>query len=226
MAFDDARSEIVMFGGRVTNIAPVDETWVLNSAGWGRAQPAASPGPRTAHAMAYDRRADEVVLFGGLNLAGPLHDTWVWDGGTWHEAGQNAGPPPLSGHTMVWSSLRQRVVLFGGGAGDEVRSDVWEWDGAQWQPRELPLAVPERREHAAGWDTGRNRMVVLGGVEIAGVPLDDEWELVDDRWMFVNHSVRPGPRFGAAMADAGADGVFLFGGRDREGFLSDLWRYR
>jgi len=226
MAFDDSRSEIVMFGGRVTSIAPVGDTWILGTGGWAQAQPATSPPARTAHAMAYDRRHRLVLLFGGMSINGPLDDTWAWDGTSWQATGQNARPDARSGHTLVWSPLRRRVILFGGRALDGVRSDVWEWDGTQWQPRELQGAIPARWEHAVGWDEGRGRMVVLGGVQVAGVPLGDVWELVDDRWMFVNHTVRPGARFGAAMVDAGAEGVFLFGGRDTEGFLDDLWRYR
>ena len=226
MAFAESTNEIVMFGGRVATIAPVAETWVLGVGGWVQAQPATSPPPRTAHAMVYDPRRDVIVLFGGVDVQGPLGDTWLWDGASWQESGDSGGPAARSGHSLVWSPVRQRVILFGGSAGDGVRSDVWEWDGGRWQPHEVHGGIPPRRHHAAAWDGGRGRMIVLGGVEVAGVPLDDMWELIDDRWLPVEHAVKPARRFGPSMVETGTNGVFLFGGRTGEGLLNDLWLYR
>lgn len=225
MAFDAARGQIVLFGGRVIGVAPFGDTWLLDGTGWQEATPDSAPAGRAGHAMAFDPRRGEVVLFGGVGITGVLGDTWVWDGVSWHLAGQNAGPAARSGHTMVWDPVRRRVVLFGGSNPDGVRADLWEWDGSRWERRDTHGDIPPRREHAAGWDPGRARLVIAGGQE-GGVAKDDVWELTGDLWLPVEHQVGPGRRFGASMAPGPAGDLLLFGGRRVDGFLGDLWRYR
>lgn len=225
MAFDEARGEVVLFGGRVVGVAPFGDVWLLDGSGWREAVVDTVPVARAQHAMAFDAQRGEVVLFGGVGLNGLLGDTWTWDGTRWRLAAQHVGPSARSGHSLVWDPVRRRIVLFGGSNAEGVRADAWEWDGGRWDQREARGEIPGRREHAAGWDAGRARMIVAGGQE-GGVGKDDVWELTGDRWLLVEHQVRPGRRFGASMAPGVGGDLLLFGGRSPEGFLSDLWRYR
>ena len=83
MAFDTARSSAVLFGGQDRLsflVGLLADTWLWHAGQWSQASPAASPPPRTGHAMAYDGARARVVLFGGLSEAGAtqLDDTWLW----------------------------------------------------------------------------------------------------------------------------------------------------
>jgi hypothetical protein len=62
-------------------------------------RPGIGPGPRHAHAMAYDSARRSIVLFGGLPtaaIANPLGDTWEHIETDVNEA---APPPPIPGQT-------------------------------------------------------------------------------------------------------------------------------
>ena len=61
MAYDSARSRVVMFGGYFA----LAETWEWDSVTWTLRSPATSPPGRHAAAFAYDARRGRTVLFGG-----------------------------------------------------------------------------------------------------------------------------------------------------------------
>jgi hypothetical protein len=63
-------------------------TDVWNGVSWTSVS-GAQPGPRAAHAMAYDRDRDRVVLFGGESVpdGALLGDMWEFDGSGWVRAG-------------------------------------------------------------------------------------------------------------------------------------------
>lgn len=101
MAFDEARKEMVLFGGSIEAntrgvFSYLDDTWVWDGRTWAR-RAAASPGPsgrRMAH-MAFDPQLGKLVMVGGTNsyaaeAATPgtiylkyLEEMWTWDGTQW-----------------------------------------------------------------------------------------------------------------------------------------------
>jgi hypothetical protein len=88
MVFDAGRGVSLLFGGDTGNPSAgqwtlSDETWTWNGAAWQKLQPAASPSPRMAHALAYDADRRRVVLFGGQTADATVEETWEWDGQTW-----------------------------------------------------------------------------------------------------------------------------------------------
>jgi hypothetical protein len=153
--FDDARAELVVFGGSPLPlpIAAFDDTWLWNGRAWRQATPAVRPPARMWHAMAYDAVRQVVVLFGG-RAATPtfLQDTWLWNGSTWQLAATPLAPPARGQHGLACDAARGRIVLTGGGLGlASAFADTWEWDGATWQakpagdyPGTAPLVLASR----------------------------------------------------------------------------------
>jgi hypothetical protein len=143
MVYDSGRQEIVLFGGQ--GAAPADDqpqvlygdTWVWNGRTW-RAASAAGPGPRSFHAMSFDRRHGLVLLHGGERRGVLLDDLWAWNGAGWRELPQpGTAPGRRRLHAMAYDARRDKTVLYGGVGRDadgvtRAYDDTWEWDGARW----------------------------------------------------------------------------------------------
>ena len=85
MAYDAARSQVVMFAGFNATInapgqLPVDnQTWIWDGTNWVQQTPLASPIGRYAHSMTFDTAHQNIVLLGGLSSTNDLlGDTWLW----------------------------------------------------------------------------------------------------------------------------------------------------
>jgi len=93
--------QISMFGGLDSiNAAPppavFHETWVFDGKHWTHRQDI-GPGPRWAHAMAYDSARRTIVLFGGLPIFGAPDDGTLQGrllGDTWEHTETDAAPVP------------------------------------------------------------------------------------------------------------------------------------
>jgi hypothetical protein len=83
MAFDDARDEIVLYGGRGDSDDFAD-TWILAGSSWSECD-VQGPGPLNVHEMAYDPGRERVVLFGGFHAGATYADVWEWDGEAWEQ---------------------------------------------------------------------------------------------------------------------------------------------
>jgi hypothetical protein len=78
MAYDAARSEVLLFGGEGASGETLADVWAWNGEAWAEVTPrGVTPGPRYQHAMAYDPALGRVVLFGGHDGILPQGDTWV-----------------------------------------------------------------------------------------------------------------------------------------------------
>jgi hypothetical protein len=135
MAYDIARSRIVLFGGSDDRDRPLQDTWEWDGQTWLNVTPAGQkPSARSRHKMAYDRVRRRMVLFAGDNHTSQLpRDMWEWDGAQWTElTGASMQPDtPRLDHALAYDSARGRLVLFGGwvqGAGEI--DDTWEWDAS------------------------------------------------------------------------------------------------
>lgn len=158
VAYDDARGQLVLFGGLVGQSTTVNETWTWDGKSWKLQTPKTSPSAREQAAMAYDPVHHNVVLFGGLargNVSGkggalvPVMDTWTWDGRTWtmratsHEPVFNSSWPAAA----AFDPVSGMVLAFGypqGGTGEAAGpgpSQTWAWNGSDWvqlHPRTTP----------------------------------------------------------------------------------------
>src|SRR5438876_7586913 len=101
VAFDAARSQVVMFGGN-TEGGYTAATWTWDGSTWAQQHPAQAPAPRVGHAFAYDPLRREIVLFGGIESETALADTWTWDGTDWARRTPAASPPARYGAAMAF----------------------------------------------------------------------------------------------------------------------------
>lgn len=167
IAYDEARSHFVVFGGGQA------DTHVWNGTAWS-VLVGNGPEPRAFAAMAFDRARQHTVLFGGANGSPIYGDTWIWNGTAWTKATPSVSPPARLAAGMAYDPIAQRVVLFGGrdASGSDL-DDTWEWDGSNWT-RLAPKTSPARRTPQLAWDAARGRVVTFGS-RFTG--LSDAWEL-------------------------------------------------
>jgi hypothetical protein len=153
VAYDEARRQLVMFGGKIPNLAspPVgqiepgtvgDETWTWDGERWTQQAPRATPPARENALVAYDAALAQVVLFGGglgTTLQDEeLRDTWTWDGRTWTERPSAAVPsrsamPGQAGAVMAYDPASRTVLLYEVTAQTPaLTTETWRWDGAGW----------------------------------------------------------------------------------------------
>jgi hypothetical protein len=182
MAYDAARSKVVLFGGYNNSFNGVArELWEWDGASstWTNRTPGAIPGPeawpaaRDGTSLVFDVGRRKSVLFGGFDNAGKFFsDLWEWDGdgGTWMNrtpaAPAPSWPDARESHAAVYDAHRDRSVIFGGGP---TRRDVWEWNAADgtWSERlpSSPLAdwPTGRAAHAMAYDSLRRNVILFGG---------------------------------------------------------------
>ncbi|MEM7200429.1 MAG: kelch repeat-containing protein [Planctomycetota bacterium] len=208
MAYDAARSQVVLFGGTpVSGGALSADTWLWDGTNWRLATPARSPAARLGPALSESTVPGRVLLFGGTTDTGAADDTWEWDGTQWIER-RPAQRPSGSPVGMVLDRQRGRVVMLLRGA-----NDLWVWDGANWTslPGRAPAPAPQVEQLIA--DPVRRRLVTHGGVDpISGVVLGSTWEWDGTVWR-EHTGPGPGPRTGHAMTyDPVRGGVLLHGG--------------
>lgn len=180
MAFHVVRGTAVLYGGysAESNITRSD-TWEWNGSSWTQWS-GASPGPRRAHAVAYDTARDRLVLFGGHSGSGLTNDTWEWDGVAWMQRA-SAGPAPRQVHAMAYDSGRGKTVLFGGAIQGGEAADTWEWDGATWTDRTPGTGPSPRGYISICYDAGRARTVLYGGYDHT-TTFGDTWEWDGTAW--------------------------------------------
>jgi len=217
MAYDGARSEVVLFGG---DDGPTDkqDTWVYDGSAWDRV---AIDGPfaRKGHTMAYDSLRERVLMFGGDDVR-----LWAWDGDVWSEV---AGFAPFSRDEICisYDAARDRVVCFGGrdGAGFYY-DDTWEYDGSQWTEVIPATTRPlDRVGYALAYDAAGQQTVMFGGHNKSVGLLGDTWIWDGVDWVLAAQS-GPAPRRGAHMVyDSLRQQLVLYGGFGNMGQLKDTW---
>ena len=175
MAYDQARQQIVFFGGPYNGSAYGNQTWVWDGAAWTQKFPATVPPGRYSPGLAYDSIRQQVVMFGGATQTAILSDTWVWDGTNWtQKAAGLPAPPGRINHGMAFDG--QQIVMFGGWdaafAGFVVYGDTWVWNGTSWTQKILATHPTARSDFGMAYDGARNQVVVFSGVD-AGA--NDTW---------------------------------------------------
>jgi len=184
-AYDEARAEVVVFGGSLGGWAHAD-TWTGDGAHWTERDVDDAPSSRAAASMAFHAGLGRVVLFGGSRDREKLGDTWVWDGARWEGPEPGEGPSARSHHGMVYDRENDEVVLFGGysedrecslGAGTESCRDTWVWGDGGWEQRAPETTPPGGGGLLLAYDHLRQRTVCVGrsdGARDCG-PQRDDW---------------------------------------------------
>ncbi len=178
MAFDAARSEVVLFGGWNSGSA-LGDTWVWNGTTWSQKAPYTVPTARWEADAVYDAARAEVLLFGGTNSSGRLSDTWVWNGTTWTQRNSPLNPGGRDEFAMIYDSTRSEVLVFGGFNGYSPVNDTWAWNGATWT-QAIPGSSPGQRYGLSmAYDTARKEAVLFGGTTNGVTFMGDTWTWKD-----------------------------------------------
>ncbi|HZI29542.1 MAG TPA: kelch repeat-containing protein [Gemmatimonadaceae bacterium] len=175
MVFDEARHQMVLFGGwgAEEGAPPGDRgsTWALNGSTWSRVANT-GPSPRHNAVAVYDAARQRILLYGGIIGSFPneqtLSDTWEWNGTAWSKVA-DTGPTPRVHLNMGYDRARGRVVLYGGfslGSMTELR-DIWEWNGTSWmqQPVNGP---PNTVARGVAFDEKAGALVLFSASEDPG----------------------------------------------------------
>ncbi len=220
VAYDTARSRLVLFGGRLSTISMPrsNETWELSATGWTQRTPTTSPSARSGHDMVYDPVRQRVVLFGGFPDTGVrLGDTWTWDGTTWTQQFPTNSPGARSGHRMAWDAARNVVTLFGGridGTSAFYLADTWTWDGTTWTQMTTAVSPSAREGVAIAYDPNfmGGQVIVFGGIGSSGNRSDTHaWN--GSSWTQLSVTSAPPGRVFHDMTYSPALGkIILFGG--------------
>jgi hypothetical protein len=212
MAYDSARSRIVLFGGRFDQTS-FGDTWLWDGEAWTQAQDT-GPAPRDHPAAAFDSGRARLVLFGGISGASKHRDTWEWDGEAWTQVA-DTGPSARYGHAMCFDRTAGRTILFGGSE----KLETWSWDGKRWT--DLTDVGPPPSLYPALVGTGRGT-ILFGGNKYESTSIQDDlgaetWELVGDDWT-ERQNMGPTGRYAHALAyDKARERVVLFGGTGWQG---------
>lgn len=208
MAFDSARSRVVLFGGDGNGL--LADTWEWDGVNWLQRLPTTSPSSRRRHSMAYDAARQRIILFGGWNGSNAMNDTWEWGGTNWIQRSPTTIPAARHYHVMSYDSARQRIVLFGGNTGAAFLGDTWEWDGTTWLARFSTAYPSARMDSGIAYDSARQKTVLFGGWNAGD--LTDTWEWDGTNWAPRTPSGLPVRRHGAMAYDALQQRVTHFGG--------------
>jgi hypothetical protein len=229
LAYDSARSRVVMFGG-VTNDAadPFPASlWSWDGRAW-TCTAAPGPGGRIDAFLAFDDARGRLVLFGGRRVTPNrtsqfLVDTWEWDGKAW-SLRDAAGPGPRIHGAIAYDPARRRVVISGGGGEQEGRRDTWEWDGVRW--RELAVKLPDLNMADALASSANALLLLTGAVdpapECAGLRRARLYSLGPNDTL--TDLAAAGPCFSPqAPVAPTADGLLLFAGWDGPSRPAATW---
>jgi hypothetical protein len=214
MAYDEARGEVVMFGGEIASNNSVADTWIWDEGEWIQMNPSDAPSARSSPAMAFDHKTGKVVLFGGVGTGGVYRDdTWTWDGEQWHEETPAHKPSARSHADMVFDYRTGKLTLFGG-VNNGVRDEsVWVWDGEDWTEVTSSPGPVGRNAANLVFDARAGRVMLFGGYDDESDRRNDTWLWDGAAWTELSPSNTPPARSHAAMEFFPATGdTILFGG--------------
>lgn len=217
MAFDTARSRVVLFGGRENDKDVVGDTWVYENNDWRELHPASAPTARQIAGLAYDPLRDRVVLFGGTNLnaAGTAVETrfdmWEFDGTTWHQV--MAEGPKVNKPMLVWDGVRHQMIMMGVDADAKTVMYVYDPAAVKWNEVK-PAALPPCANEASLVYMEKDGLIALLGGLCLGT-YDEAWYYDGVSWYGFNSGATIGHVFGHAVTyDARRDEIVIYGGME------------
>ena len=189
MAFDEARGVMTLFGGRGSDGAPLDDTWIWGG-GWSRIDSPLSPPSRSDAGMVYDPSSEQVMLFGGRGAAGTsvmaaapvLGDTWAWNGSTWSSTASAVQPQSRAFPMLAYDGVNDGIILFGGEAfGGAQLQDTWMWKDGAWT-LQYPSVVPDLQPIIGGIAETQGGTIRVWGLSPTGT-VGPSWGWTGATWM-------------------------------------------
>ncbi|HMD44791.1 MAG TPA: hypothetical protein VKG43_01430 [Acidimicrobiales bacterium] len=220
-AYDEATSQMVLFGGIGPGPTDDNDTWTWSGSSWTQVDDAGAPGCTTtcpgspagrySGAMAYDPATGQLLLFGGSTAgATPWNDTWLWNGSTWTQVNTGSAgctnacpnsPPARQGGQMAYDPATGQLVLFGGALNPSYYNDTWTWNGSSWTQADdagapgctttCPSSPPGRQAGAMADDPATAQLVYFGGGASAG-NFNDTWLWNGSSWSQTDDAGSPG----------------------------------
>lgn len=160
MAYDVARKETVLFGGRDASFARRAETWHWNGTNWSTFGTTDAPSGRYLSAMTYDTDLERCVLVSGLASAGAPNDTWAFVNDNWVSLPATMAVPGHYDHALAYDEAGHRTILFGGYNNGPV-GDTWAYANGTWTQLGQPVSPLDYP--AAAYLAARKRVVRVGG---------------------------------------------------------------
>jgi uncharacterized repeat protein (TIGR01451 family) len=232
MAYDSARSRIVLYGGNATGWAYTYTTWEFDGDWHAMATPGHPPA-RYGTALVYDPGRGSLLLFGGSDETDTaFNQTWEYTNTTWSPV-SISGTIPLSRtqHSLV-AAPDGTIYLFGGNDGQTYYNDLWQYQAESWvkiEPNSAALPI-SRTLAAMAYDSQRDRLLLFGGRDEQGHLLADLWlfEPGPGTWSKVpdDPAGPPGRRAHSLTYDPDMDSLILIGGIGSNGHvtLGDTWQ--
>ena len=216
MAYDDARGQIILFGGRSGNQC-FGDTWAWDGGEWCQVA-TTGPSPRQGTAMVYDSAREYMVLVGGADSGGnALGDTWTWDGAAWTlETDHGYGYAVNAG--MTYDESLGAVLSVGG---SPTRADCFTWTGSGWH--DAGYFIDRRANHGLAYYADAGETILFGGN--GDIAFDTQtWAFRNGQWQ-LRANIGPIWHDEPALVSYDAiDKLVLFGGRDRPGnYLDQTW---
>jgi hypothetical protein len=158
-------------------------------------------------------------------------DTWAYDfgAGTWTDETPSAGTPPVSRclHGCWWTDAGTFRLYAGQTTGATALGDLWELDPAVGAWRPLEGTLPVDRNLYARARVG-SATIAFGGQAIDESYLGDVHRLADEdtgaNEVEITGEASPPGRSGAELIhDPARSRLLLFGGRNGDGAMADLW---
>jgi hypothetical protein len=227
VAFDAARSRLVVFGGRqgADPTGPAfGDTWEWNGAAWTQALATQAGLVAREHvAGAYDPVRQKVAIVGGFNptTGSDLHDQWEWTGSAWTSL---SSAVPNLGFAPVLANAGAALTLLQSRTSDRAIQVLVASGAGQWTPVVPSGAVPALTGYAAA-RLPAGGILLFGGSDGTTVRADT-WKWDGSAWSKLGVT-GPSARLSAAMAlDVARARVVLYGGQTAAGTaLADTWEF-
>jgi hypothetical protein len=162
MTYDQARQQVVLFGGCGSSNCFLSDTWGWDGRNWLEKAPSTIPPGRFRPCLIYDPQHQQVVLFGGEGLSATLNDTWVWDGSNWAQKTSATAPPAEGCHaSFAYDELHQQAIyVTGDPTGNTLHSQTWLWDGSTWTHLSPTTVPPFSSTGLLAYDRARQQLVL------------------------------------------------------------------
>ena len=240
MMFNPDENTLLMWSGQ-TSTSLLNDVWQfdLSDSTWTELFPdGAVDGQvrqRYGGASIYDRQTRNIVNFAGFTVIGRLKDIFRFslDSLTWVKESRNPRPIERCLHAGAYAEDRRKLVIFGGQSGGN-RNDIWEMsvDSFTWDELVAPESPPARHFTSLVY-RGDGELIVFGG---NGFGQNNYSGALNDLWTFnmdasewdtlPQGTTIPEIRVGHSADYLPAeDKMIVFGGRNTNGFLNDVWIY-
>ncbi|MEL6196068.1 MAG: kelch repeat-containing protein [Myxococcota bacterium] len=210
MAWDEARGELVLFGGSDAD-GRTDDTWVWRDGVWTKRTPDTEPPETTFVKLAYDSIRQRVWMFGGNTGFDGFDSLYSWDGETWTLHPSSVAPSPRYEHGFAFDPNSGLLFVFGGESDDdEYLNDLWSYDPAtsQWTEHSTAEDRPSPRRVDGFASHPQLGLCFEGGYDDTN--LHDTWCWKDGRWSQLNDRRSPGR--GVLAYDPNSQTLTAFGG--------------